>query len=268
LWQRLYRQSTFFVINFDYFSLIVGLSHILEGFPVPRHLAIGDIHGCITAFRTLIDLVGPESDDTVITLGDYVDRGPDSNAVLEMVMRLGQRSRHIPLRGNHEIMMLDAREKGSWYGPWLQYGGEETLRSYSPSLDAELSFDHVPQAHIDFLQNDLQSHYESDTHFFVHANAAAGIPISSQPDAARYWQKYKDPAPHCSGKIMVCGHTAQLDGMPRSNGHSICIDTFVYGNGWLSCLDVESGFVYQANEAGETRKFALQERDRVPVSQN
>lgn len=235
---------------------------------MPRHLAIGDIHGCITALRTLIDFVEPGSDDTLITLGDYVDRGPDSAAVLEFVMQLGQMSQHIALRGNHEIMMLEAREKKSWYAPWLESGGEATLRSYAPSSYAELSFDLVPEAHLDFLQNQLHSHYESDTHFFVHANATAAIPISDQTDAALYWQKYNNPDPHCSGKIMVCGHTAQIDGLPRGNGHSVCIDTYAHGGGWLSCLDVESGLVYQANEVGESRQLDLQSLDSVPVSQN
>jgi len=55
---------------------------------------------------------------------------------------------------------------------------------------------------------------------------------------------------------MVCGHTPHLSGLPQSNGHSICIDTWVYGDGWLSCLDVESGTIWQANEAGETRSLA------------
>ena len=214
-----------------------------------RHLAIGDIHGCITALTSLIEFVELRPDDTIVTLGDYVDRGPDSAAVLEFVMALGNTHKLVPLRGNHEIMMLDARDKKSWLGPWLSYGGEATLRSYGGS------FDDVPDTHFEFLENRLAPYYECETHFFVHANAAAAVALADQSDAALYWQKYKDPGPHCSGKIMVCGHTQQQSGLPSSNGNSICIDTWAFGEGWLSCLDVDSGTVWQANESGETRRL-------------
>jgi len=223
---------------------------------VARRLAIGDIHGCITALTSLIDLVELRQDDKIITLGDYVDRGPNSRAVLEFVIELGKKHDLVALRGNHEIMMLDAREKRSWFEPWLQYGGQETLRSYSEGRAESASFDNVPDSHIDFLEIQLVAFYECEAHFFVHANVEAHIPLSEQPDAALYWKKYRDPERHCSGKIMVCGHTPQKTGLPLSNGHSICIDTWAYGGGWLSCFDIDSGTLWQANEAGDTRSFA------------
>ena len=214
-----------------------------------RHLAIGDIHGCITALKSLIDFVELRPDDTIVTLGDYVDRGPDAAAVLDLVIGLGNSHKLISLRGNHEIMMLDAREKKSWLGPWLSYGGEATLKSYGGS------FADVPDAHFEFLENTLQPYYECETHFFVHANATASVALADQSDAALYWQKYKDPGPHCSGKIMVCGHTPQKSGTPSSNGTAICIDTWACGDGWLTCLDVTSGTIWQANESGDTRRL-------------
>lgn len=217
-----------------------------------RHLAIGDIHGCKIALKSLVEAVELRPDDTLVTLGDYVDRGPDSRGVIDLLIELGNSCRHVALRGNHEIMMLDAREKKSWLGPWLSYGGEETLQSYGGS------FAGVPDTHFEFLENALHSYYECETHFFVHANAAQNVALADQSDAARYWQKYKDPGPHCSGKIMVCGHTPQESGEPCSNGNAICIDTWACGGGWLSCLDVDSGTVWQANELGETRRLGLQ----------
>ena len=216
-----------------------------------RHLAIGDIHGCITALTALVNFVDLRSDDTIVALGDYVDRGPDSRAVVDFIINLGETHELVALRGNHEIMMLDAREKDSWLRPWLSYGGEATLQSYGGS------FDGVPDAHIDFLENKLHPYYESETHIFVHANLAPDVTLADQSDAALFWQKYKNPGPHYSGKTMVCGHTAQQSGMPLSNGHSVCIDTWAHGDGWLTCLDVGSGAVWQANEAGETRLFEL-----------
>jgi serine/threonine protein phosphatase 1 len=216
-----------------------------------RHLAIGDIHGCINALTSLIDFVGLRTDDVIVTLGDYVDRGSNSASVLDFVISLASSHVLVPLRGNHEIMMLSARGKESWLRPWLGYGGEATLRSYGGS------FTGVPEAHFDFLERALRPHYECDTHFFVHANAAANVALADQSEAALYWQRYKDPARHCSGKVMVCGHTPQQSGLPATNGNSICIDTWAYGGGWLTCLDVDSGTIWQANEAGETRQMTI-----------
>jgi serine/threonine protein phosphatase 1 len=70
-----------------------------------------------------------------------------------------------------------------------------------------------------------------------------------------YWQKLipRWSAPHCSGKVMVCGHTAQKTGAPLDLGHAVCIDTYVYGSGWLTCLDVQTGELWQARQTGETR---------------
>lgn len=222
-----------------------------------RCLAIGDIHGCINAFRSLIDAVAPEPDDTIVTLGDYVDRGPDSRAVLELIIELGRTHHLVPLRGNHEIMMLDSREKKSWLHAWLSYGGDATLRSYAPSAGEAGSFADIPDAHIDFLENELRPFYETESHFFVHANAIAELALQDQADATLYWQKYNDPKPHRSGKFMVCGHSPQRSGIPSSNGNSICIDTWAHGGGWLSCIDVGSGMIWQANEEGNTRTLPI-----------
>ena len=226
---------------------------------MPRHLAIGDIHGCIKSLTTLIDFVAPNAEDTIVTLGDYVDRGPDSRAVLDFMIELSERHHLVALRGNHEIMLLDAREKKSWLHSWLQYGGDATLKSYAASGDVSGSHADIPDEHIDFLENQLVSFYECPSHFFVHAFADAELALEDQTDATLFWRKYLDPQPHCSGKKMVCGHTAQRSGLPANDGHSICIDTWAYGGGWLTCLDVDSGTIWQANEAGERRHLALDE---------
>src|SRR5215472_203348 len=93
-----------------------------------RLLAIGDIHGCLHALTALLDLVAPQADDLLIALGDYVDRGPDSRGVLDHLIALHDAGRLIALRGNHDVMMLQARD-GHDLG-WLEVGGETTLRSY------------------------------------------------------------------------------------------------------------------------------------------
>ena len=77
---------------------------------MPRTIAIGDIHGCSVAFAALLESIDPQSDDTIVTLGDYVDRGIDSKGVIELLIALGDRCHFVPLLGNHEEMMVGARE--------------------------------------------------------------------------------------------------------------------------------------------------------------
>jgi serine/threonine protein phosphatase 1 len=224
-----------------------------------RHLAIGDIHGCYDALRTLCDFVGLRDDDTIITLGDYPNRGPNSNAVFDWLIHLDQSHNLQPLRGNHDIMMLDARDDESAYRKWMGVGGAATLRSYAPFDGDPGSLADVPEAHWNFLANRLLPYFETDTHFFVHANAYPDIPLAEQPDFMLFWEPFNDPPPHESGKIMVCGHTSQKSGLPAANRHAVCIDTWACGDGWLSCLHVESGAIWQANQHGETRRLWLDE---------
>ena len=71
-------------------------------------IAIGDIHGCLTALETMLDLVKPSQDDLVVTLGDYVDRGPDSKGVIDRLLEFKETHNLVHLMGNHEIQMIRA----------------------------------------------------------------------------------------------------------------------------------------------------------------
>lgn len=225
-----------------------------------RTLAIGDIHGCYTALRTLCDAVDLRDDDTIVTLGDYPNRGPNTNAVIDWLIHLDANYNFIPLRGNHDIMMLQARDGHTDdFRKWIGVGGDMTLTSYSPVEGADGELTDIPDAHWRFLEDRLQPYHETDTHFFVHANAYPDMPMGEQPDFMLYWEKFNDPPPHESGKIMVCGHSSQKSGLPINIGHAICIDTRAFKNGWLTCLDVDSGEILQANQQGETRSLRLDE---------
>jgi serine/threonine protein phosphatase 1 len=218
-----------------------------------RILAIGDIHGSLTALDTLLKVVAPQPDDLIVTLGDYVDRGPDSRGVLDRLLALHATGRLIPLRGNHDELMLGAR-RGTEGRMWLGVGGRATLASYGIAVPEVSSFSTIPESHWHFLEHDCRDYYETETHFFVHANVYPDVPLAEQPTYILYWEKLFDPTPHVSGKIMVCGHTKQLSGVPLHFGHTICIDTGAYEpSGWLTCLDVRSERVWQANQKGESR---------------
>ena len=81
--------------------------------PAARTIAIGDIHGCLDALKALIRTVNVQSTDTLILLGDYIDRGPDARGVLDLLMELRRKCRMVPLMGNHEKLLLDPRRQAA-----------------------------------------------------------------------------------------------------------------------------------------------------------
>ncbi len=221
-----------------------------------RLLAIGDIHGCRTALETLVAAVPITDDDLVVTLGDYVDRGPDSRGVVEWLIARYATDRLIPLLGNHEIVMQAARDAPGWFSSWLEFGGNATLASYAKGVGPG-SLEDVPREHWDFFERRCRPYYETATHIFVHGGLDPKLPLHLQPDSLLFWEKFNNPQQHSSGRIMVCGHTAQKDGRPKNVGHAVCIDTWVYGDGWLTCLEAATGRYWQANERGESRSGEL-----------
>lgn len=223
-----------------------------------RHLAVGDVHGCCRALTALAAFVPFRDDDVLVALGDYVDRGPDSSAVVDWLIDRKSRGPLVALRGNHEVMMLAAREGDAEFGRWLAVGGDAALRSYSRLGTAGRLAD-VPGSHWQFFEETLP-YWETTTHFFVHAGAYPWLPLEDQPDLYLYWELFAPAVPHESGKTMICGHTRQRSGLPRDAGHAVCIDTGAHHEGgWLTCLDVESGEYWQADERGRVRKGRLAE---------
>jgi len=215
-----------------------------------RTIAIGDIHGCLAALQTLLEAIDPQPDDTIVALGDYVDRGPESRGVIERLIALGSQCRLVPILGNHDEMMLHiCCGQMEWYDDWLLFGGDATVASYDGQVP-----EGVPAEHVDFLRNCLPF-YETDRHLFIHANYWASVPMEQQVGRVLQWDslKFRQPGPHISGKIGIVGHTAQKDGEILDLGYLKCIDTCCYGFGWLTALDVESDQVWQADKTGKMR---------------
>lgn len=222
-----------------------------------RVLAIGDIHGCFKALVTLEKTVRFDEGDVLVTVGDYVDRGRDSMSVLDWLIDRKASGGLIPLMGNHELMMLAALRSEAHRDEWLSVGGDTTLRSYGRNK----SLADIPDDHWRFLKH-CRPYYETQTHFFVHANASPDMPLEDQPDFMLYWEHFRDPVPRESGRVRVCGHTPQRSGYPLSVGHAVCIDTWAHGRGWLTCLDVASGQYWQANESKQTRTGFIDQDDK------
>jgi serine/threonine protein phosphatase 1 len=223
-----------------------------------RTLAIGDIHGCFIQLDALLQKLAPTLDDHLIFLGDYVDRGPDSRRVLDCVRRLCRSHRVTALLGNHEEMMLAARDSHDKFSDWLLNGGDATLRSYGGARGALRD---VPADHWAFLQSGLVEYLETTTHIFVHASAYPDLPMAEQPGYMLRWERFEQIQPHGSGKLIVCGHTPQLSGSPANKGYAICLDTNACRGGLLTCLDANSGRVWQASESGRVISSHISDYD-------
>jgi serine/threonine protein phosphatase 1 len=213
-----------------------------------RTIAIGDIHGCSTALDALLQAIGPRQDDTIVCLGDFVDRGMDSKGVLDRLIALAGQCRLIPILGNHDEMMLNARNGKDDFRFWMACGGIATLDSYGSSGRIDL----IPPSHFRFLERCLPW-WETENNFFTHANYKPDQPLAKQDDGTLRWLSLQDftPEPHLSGKIAVLGHTPQPEVLDR--GHLVCIDTGCGLGGWLTALDVGTGQQWQVNERGELR---------------
>lgn len=214
-----------------------------------RLIAIGDVHGCSAALQAVLGAIDPQPHDTLVGLGDYVDRGPDTKGVIEILLQLALRCRLITLRGNHEVMMLQARESVAEQRFWSKFGGLEAVRSYNGALAG------IPDEHWEFLAA-TRPVFETEQHFFIHANYDSARPIIDQPDDLAYWEHLtpNGPPPHVSGKIAVVGHTPQQNGEYLDRGHLLAIDTYCHGGGWLTALEVNARTVWQANREGVLRQ--------------
>jgi Calcineurin-like phosphoesterase len=217
-----------------------------------RTIAIGDIHGCVAALRALIEAICPQSVDTLIPLGDCVDRGPNSAQVIDELLSLRERCNLVPLMGNHEEMMLNFLDGKPQPDNWLEVGGAATIESYRGS-EGKL----VPPSddHIDYIRT-WGDFYETSSHFFVHASYEPERRLAEQHWQTMRWQslKYDVPGPHVSGKTAVVGHTSLKDGEILNLGHLICIDTYCWGGGWLTALDTTTGQIWQADREGRLRR--------------
>jgi serine/threonine protein phosphatase 1 len=218
-----------------------------------RVIAIGDIHGCAAALRALVEAISPEADDTLITLGDCVDRGPDSRQVIDELLLLRDRCRLIPLLGNHEEMMLNFMDGKPQPDNWLEVGGVATVRSYSAKSDP----DDITPIHVEYIRT-WGDYYETSLHFFAHANYEPDRRLGEQHWQTMRWQSLKGwtPRPHVSGKTAIVGHTSLKDGEVLDLGHLMCIDTYCWGGGWLTAFDTTTGRFWQSDREGRLRREA------------
>ena len=226
--------------------------------------AIGDLHGCPDELEVLLDAIAPGDGDTVVFLGDYVDRGPAARQLIERLLGL----QHAPfgsvfLRGNHEDMLLSYLGLGGRHGNvYLENGGGATLASYGvpAGTPAAAVRPFVPLEHLRFLQG-CRLHYQAGSFLFVHAGIRPGIALERQDEEDLLWIREEFFAhPHGLPYTVVFGHTPTREARLELP-YRIGLDTgLVYGNK-LSCLDVGGQRLVQV--ARGTRRAIT--RDLAPL---
>jgi len=222
-----------------------------------RILAIGDVHGCYRSLMSVLEAAQPGSDDALVFLGDYVDRGTESRQVIQWLINERGRYRMTCLRGNHEVMMIESREDRWMFERWREFGGFETMLSYGVH-NCDDWHARMPEEHWTFLLG-TPIYHETDSHIFVHGSPEPLVDIAKQSERVLVWKRCDTMEPHKSGKIIICGHTPQRSGLPWNLGYGVCIDTAAVYGGWLTCLEAGTGHFWQANQEGEIREGDLED---------
>lgn len=236
-----------------------------------RLIAVGDIHGHFELLVALLAKIAPRPDDQLVFLGDYIDRGPDTPAVLDLFIRFKRQfPRTIFLRGNHEQMLLDAigaaEQKGNGKNNWLNdfflkqinglpaaiyffvsCGGRETLSAYDAkqsAIDPCRVLSELPQAHLDFIrQTRFFFHYQQ--FMFVHAGVDPDDITGRKTDNRTFlWERsplWK--ADKRWDKVVVHGHTPVA--VPYFDRLEINLDTGAGYNGSLTACDVLTQELWQ-----------------------
>lgn len=219
-----------------------------------RVCAIGDVHGCLGPFGDLMerldaDLAGrPSAETRIIVLGDFIDRGPDSAKMVDLLRTFSQEPNVTVLMGNHEAVAVDAlRGEPGALRYWMNMGGGTALESWgvpyslvyggSESELAAAAREYVPADAIDWLAN--LPHYEViGDYLFVHAGIRPGVALADQQPRDLLWIRddfLRSRVDH--GMTVVHGHSASETVQQR--GNRIGIDTGAYWTGRLTALCLE-----------------------------
>ena len=229
---------------------------------------IGDIHGRADLLNKLLKAIRKDASKhrssrrVLITLGDYIDRGPNSKKVISKLIRLLplRRFEKKYLRGNHEEMFLTFLKNPEEGVLWLENGGWATLLSYGFSMKElpdtledlvtvqKKIIKRMPAKHLAFLKS-LKLHCQIGDYFFVHGGVRPKISLDQQTDEDLLWIRGEFLHSHENfGKIVVHGHS--IVSKPEIHVNRIAVDTGAYYTGKLTCLVVngEEKYFLQANE--------------------
>ncbi|WP_042001694.1 metallophosphoesterase family protein [Streptomyces sp. AcH 505] len=219
-----------------------------------RIYALSDIHGCADLLAEMLAVIdadmahSPPHHAIEVFLGDYIDRGPDSRATLDLLIKRSRHRNTVLLRGNHEAFLMDVIRDPSRLGDWLRVGGQQTLTSYglTPTLSPDPQeqailvrqlVSSMPPDHLTFLKR-LRLTFTCGDFFFTHAGVRPGVPITEQQEADLLW--IRDEFLHSQedfGKYVVHGHTPVR--APEILVNRANIDTGAYATGNLTLLSIQ-----------------------------
>ena len=216
-----------------------------------RLLVLSDIHGM---YHELVKLLSAACfdlhTDTMVVLGDYIDRGYYSRNVIELFMDLKTKdsARVTLLKGNHEDLCLkahlgDERSRATAERLWMANMGDRTLASFDNK---------IPDDVILFLKK-MRVYKETEKFIFVHAGVHPSLPLSKMRPVDLMWSSSN--LPHISGKMIVVGHALrdEVTYYPREN--TLYIDTGAFQGvqgraGRLSMVDLTNSVVHWVNTGG------------------
>ncbi len=217
-----------------------------------RIYCVGDIHGRVDLLEQLHTLIADDAKDspkqkTIIYLGDYIDRGDDSRAVIDSLLNKPLKGfEAVYLRGNHDQTLLDFLQQDEVGQGWLIHGGLATLTSYGVrvnklparkgdyvALQQEL-MEGLPKTHLAFLHATRMS-YQAGSYYFVHAGIQPGIDLEKQQAEDQLWirEEFSGYGRHHE-KIIVHGHS--ICDEPQLKINRIGLDTGAYMSGRLTAL--------------------------------
>jgi serine/threonine protein phosphatase 1 len=220
-----------------------------------RIYAVGDIHGRLDLLERLVDRIQvdatlrPDASVRIVVLGDFVDRGPSSATIIDLLTRLKTEPNVVVLRGNHEAIMLDAYDGNhSAMDLWLEHGGVATLKSFGADLDAveiddtramiKIARRVIPRRVVAWLRK-LPTHVQFGRYYFVHAGIRPGVPLADQRDEDRLWiREAFTESPDDHGAVIVHGHTVYDTGVSFAPNR-IGVDTGAYLTGILSAVAIQ-----------------------------
>lgn len=192
--------------------------------------AIGDIHGCIRAFEILLDTIKPNKQDKLVLLGDYINKGPDSKAVVDKVVWLiGNGFQVKALRGNHEQMLLNALKNTSANKQFIEKGGDHTLANFQIE-----KVDEMPKNYVDFFQQ-LSFYHKHGKYLFVHGGFNQQLANPFDDEYFMLWKCNKEyNHVKLKDKMIIHGHCP----IPENTFNE------QFSKNKTNCINLDSGCVY------------------------
>ena len=199
-----------------------------------RLIGITDIHGEYDKLCAVLDKIQPKSDDTIVFMGDYIDRGAKSKQVVDKIISMQDVCNCVYLIGSHEYALLHAEIDDYYNYLFWNYGGDKTVESYG-------SFKKIFEVHGEFF-NSLKPYYLTPDYLFIHAGLRKGVPLEHQDltDMVYIRSEFYNK-PHDLSQKIIFGHT-EFDS-PRIWDDKICIDTGCgkYKDAPLTAIVIENG---------------------------